>query len=138
MANIKIAQLTNKTSLADTDLVIVESATQTMKMTIANLVTILRGLLGLHKNYIENLYIPGGTQMAFSIEEGSSRVFTFSTNTAGNYTQILVTRFPGFELVYTVIGQSSQIITIATNASKTSIYFIPTYSVRGFVTVSRV
>lgn len=37
MANIKIAQLTNKTSLADSDLVIVESATQTMKMTVDNL-----------------------------------------------------------------------------------------------------
>lgn len=34
MANIKIAQLTNKTSLADTDLIIVESATQTQKMTV--------------------------------------------------------------------------------------------------------
>ena len=46
---IKIAQLTNKTSLADTDLIIVESATQTMKMTVAN----LKNLLGLTGGLIE-------------------------------------------------------------------------------------
>ena len=37
MANIKIAQLTNQTAISDTDLVIVETATSTNKMTVANL-----------------------------------------------------------------------------------------------------
>lgn len=37
MADVKINQLPSKTSLADTDVVIVESATQTMKMTVDNL-----------------------------------------------------------------------------------------------------
>lgn len=41
MANIKIAQLTNKTTLADTDIVIVESATATEKMTVAKLKELL-------------------------------------------------------------------------------------------------
>ena len=37
MANIKIAQLTNQISLSDTDLVIIESATSTNKMSVGNL-----------------------------------------------------------------------------------------------------
>ena len=41
MANKKIAQLTNKTTLADTDIIIVESATATEKMTVENLKTLL-------------------------------------------------------------------------------------------------
>lgn len=48
MANIKIAQLTNKTSLADTDVVIVESATQTMKMSVGK----LKELLGIQRGGI--------------------------------------------------------------------------------------
>lgn len=37
MANIKIAQLTNQTTISDTDLVIVETATSTNKMTVGKL-----------------------------------------------------------------------------------------------------
>ena len=37
MANIKIAQLTNQTALSDNDLVIIESATSTNKMTVGTL-----------------------------------------------------------------------------------------------------
>ena len=44
MANIKIAQLTNQTTISDTDLVIVESATSTNKMTVGK----LKELLGIH------------------------------------------------------------------------------------------
>ncbi len=48
MANIKIAQLTNKTTLADTDIIIVESATATEKMTVAK----LKELLGINSGGI--------------------------------------------------------------------------------------
>jgi len=48
MANIKIAQLTNKTALADTDLLIVEGATQTQKMTVGK----LKELLGIQSGGI--------------------------------------------------------------------------------------
>lgn len=41
MANIKIAQLNNKLTLADTDILLVESATATEKMTVANLKELL-------------------------------------------------------------------------------------------------
>lgn len=48
MAAIKIAQLINKTTLADTDIIIVESATATEKMTVAN----LKNLLGINSGGI--------------------------------------------------------------------------------------
>lgn len=48
MANIKIAQLTNQTSLSDTDLVIIESATSTNKMTVGK----LKELLGIQSGGI--------------------------------------------------------------------------------------
>lgn len=41
MANIKIGQLTNKTTLSDTDIVIIEDATSTKKMTVGKLKEIL-------------------------------------------------------------------------------------------------
>ena len=44
MANIKIAQLTNATTISDTDIVLIEDATQTKKMTVAN----LKELLGIN------------------------------------------------------------------------------------------
>lgn len=43
MANIKIAQLTNQTAISDNDLIIVETATSTNKMTVGT----LKGLLGI-------------------------------------------------------------------------------------------
>ncbi|MBO1264383.1 hypothetical protein J3A84_04920 [Proteiniclasticum sp. SCR006] len=49
MANIKIAQLTNQTTLSDTDLVIVETATSTNKMTVGK----LKELLGIQEGGIE-------------------------------------------------------------------------------------
>ena len=48
MADVKINQLPNKTTLADTDVVIVESATQTMKMTVGT----LKDLLGIQSGGI--------------------------------------------------------------------------------------
>ena len=45
MANIKIAQLTNQTAISDGDLVIVETATSTNKMTIGT----LKSLLGINE-----------------------------------------------------------------------------------------
>lgn len=44
MANIKIAQLTNATTISDTDIVLIEDATQTKKITVGN----LRSLLGIY------------------------------------------------------------------------------------------
>lgn len=41
MANIKIAQLTNQTAISDADLVIIESATSTNKMTVGKLKELL-------------------------------------------------------------------------------------------------
>lgn len=44
MANIKIAQLTNAITISDTDIVLIEDATQTKKMTVAT----LKSLLGIN------------------------------------------------------------------------------------------
>lgn len=49
MANIKIAQLNNKTTLADSDSIIIETAEQTQKMTVGN----LKNLLGIQYGGIE-------------------------------------------------------------------------------------
>lgn len=48
MANIKIAQLTNATTISDTDIVLIEDATQTKKMTVAT----LKSLLGINSGGI--------------------------------------------------------------------------------------
>ena len=138
MANIKIAQLTEQTTIADADKFVVETATSTNRMSFANLLNSIKVALGLNKNYSEYIYISGGSQVGFPVLEGASYLYTFATNTDGNHTQILVTRFPGYEMRYSVISQSTQSIAIATNAGKTAIYFTPTYSVRGFVQVSKV
>jgi len=66
MANIKIAQLTNKTTLADTDLVIVESATQTMKMTIANFKELIgAGIESGSNSYGSYVKFPDGTMIQY-------------------------------------------------------------------------
>ena len=49
MANIKIAQLTNQINIADTDLILIESATSTNKMTLGK----LKELLGIQSGGIE-------------------------------------------------------------------------------------
>ncbi len=48
MANIKIAQLTNQTAISDNDLIIIETATSTNKMTVGT----LKDLLGIERGGI--------------------------------------------------------------------------------------
>lgn len=61
MANIKIAQLTNATTLNDTDLVIVEDGTQTKKMTVANLRRLLLQPFANPVTLSTTTTAPGGT-----------------------------------------------------------------------------
>ena len=83
MANIKIAQLTDKISLADTDLLIVESATQTMKMTVGK----LKELLGIQGGGIEE----SGTGNGYSYtkyKDGTMTLLMNGTIALGTMTQL--------------------------------------------------
>lgn len=73
MANIKIAQLTNKTTLADTDILLVED-TATKKMTVGNLKNLL--LTDYAKKQQQNW-------MQLSLENGWTGTFEYRKNEIG-------------------------------------------------------
>lgn len=79
MANIKIAQLTNQTAISDNDLIIVETATSTNKMTVGNFKELLGipngGIVesgsGVNGSYVK---YADGTMMCWAIRTFSTTV----------------------------------------------------------------
>lgn len=83
MANIKIAQLTNQTAISDNDLIIVETATSTNKMTVGT----FKDLIGVNDTRVVSYGSAGG-----------SRVIPLDTNSVY---LLLVGRDQGMYLVST-------------------------------------
>lgn len=95
MANIKIAQLTNQTAISDNDLIIVETATSTNKMTVGNLKELLgiNGLLAASSDFkIETFNGDGAgafkyspcVYLFFAQDVGNPNAYIFGTGTKFN------------------------------------------------------
>lgn len=149
MANIKIAQLTNQINIADTDLIIIETATSTNKMTIGT----LKNLLGIQYGGVEDSGMnANGSWVSFKdgtmictmpVRVLPTRVSVFLTNDATQSYWAFPKPFNSTPVVTAVIdgGNTKEALVSVINTADTSVNglniraYHPTGSYDGATTV---